>query len=444
MPSRPSSYSLKPLNQAMTQKTRRRRVEEKRLILAEWAEQEKVSVVELLGYLVHVETYHEGDRGVAAIGWQIFTGGKVFEKPVVTEQEATWMIEKGHLSQSVWLDFRLRLLDRIILPPVYKVCAYNSKHRPALTIYRHGVRAKLSEVLSSTISERLTLMDLSSLDSSSLSIGFKFGWGLDGSGDHSDFHQLTKRHFSTKSVMSVCVSVKTVVAKDGNGKEVSWTSSSAGSNKPQNVRPLALFPSKENKELMAEFVPQVEDEIKEIKENGVMDRHLEVKCTCEDALLTMADGKMVTTLLRLEGAYCTMCFATQEESQNPEVILEGFKITRSVQQITELALALTDPETGDITKKRDDYKVRQGVCGLPITTSDLTNNIPVCHAKIRTFEFLIDLLVRYLSHRKWYTPKNKVTYSKADLQLYKEKREWLKEFIYKELAINIGNPGALL
>ena len=126
--------------------------------------------------------------------------------------------------------------------------------------------------------------------------------------------------------MSVCVSVKTVVAKDCNGKEVSWTSSSAGSNKPQNVRPLALFPSKENKELMAEFVPQVEDEIKEIKENGVMDRHLEVKCTCEDALLTMADGKMVTTLLRLEGAYCTMCFATQEESQNPEVILEGFKI----------------------------------------------------------------------------------------------------------------------
>ena len=49
--------------------------------------------------------------------------------------------------------------------------------------------------------------------------------------------------------------------------------------------------------------------------------------------------------------------------------------------------------------------------------------------------------MRYLSHRKWYTPKNKVTYTKADLQLYKEKREWLKEFIYNALAINIGNPG---
>ena len=442
---RPSTYVHKPLNHSMTQRTRRRRVEEKRLTLAQWADQERVSVVALLGYLLHVETYHEGDRGIAAVGWQIFTGQEVFGKPVVTEQEATWMIEKGHLSQSVWLEFRLLLLDRIFLPPVYKVCAYNSKHRPALTIYRHGVKAMLSEVLSSTLSERLVHMDLSSLDSSSLSVFFKFGWGLDGSGDHSNFNQLTKRHFSTKSVMSVCVSVRTVVAKDSNGKEVTWTSSAAGSNKPQNVRPLALFPSKESKELMEEFVPLVEQEIEEIKDKGVVgkseDKNLEVICTCEEANLSMADGKMVTTLLQLGGAFCTMCFVTQEDSQKSEVIQEGFKITRSVQQITDLALALTDPETGEVAKKKDDYKTRQGVCGLPITTSDLTNNIPVCHSKIRTFEFLIDLLVRYLSHRKWYTPKNKVTYSKADLQLYKEKREWLKEFIYSALAINIGNPG---
>ena len=72
MPSRPSSYTLKPLNQSMTQKTRRRRVEEKRLTLAEWAKQEKVSVEELLGYLLHVETYHDGDRGITAVGWQDF------------------------------------------------------------------------------------------------------------------------------------------------------------------------------------------------------------------------------------------------------------------------------------------------------------------------------------------------------------------------------------
>ena len=45
----------KPLNHSMTQRTRRRRVEEKRLTLAQWADQERVSVVALLGYLLHVE-----------------------------------------------------------------------------------------------------------------------------------------------------------------------------------------------------------------------------------------------------------------------------------------------------------------------------------------------------------------------------------------------------
>ena len=74
---RPSTYVHKPLNHSMTQRTRRRRVEEKRAIFAQWAEQEKVSVVALLGYLLHVETYHEGDRGIASVGWQIFTGQEV-------------------------------------------------------------------------------------------------------------------------------------------------------------------------------------------------------------------------------------------------------------------------------------------------------------------------------------------------------------------------------
>ena len=38
---------------------------------------------------------------------------------------------------------------------------------------------------------------------------------------------------------------------------------------PQNTRPLAIFPEKENEELLAEFVPKVEEEIKLIKTEGV-------------------------------------------------------------------------------------------------------------------------------------------------------------------------------
>ena len=406
-----------------------------------------ILVVELLGYLLHLENYHEGDRGVATIGWQLFTGEKVFEKPAVTLEESTWMIEKGRLSQTSWEEYRLRLLDRIYLPPLYKVRAYNQQHRPTLTIYRHGVRAQLDEVLFLSLMERLEHMDLSGLDKSSLSVIFKFGWGLDGSGDHSNYRQLSKRHYNTKQVMSVAFSINCLTVTDKEEKKVSWTSTEGGgANRPQNVRPLAVFPSAENKELLEDFVPQVEAEIEVIKEQGLKVRveESEVLCKCKSADLSMADGKMVSTLLRLGGAFCTMCVCTQAESQQIETIEAGFTINRSVTQITDLAMSLMDPDSGDIIKKKGDYQSRQGVCGLPITSSDLTKNIPVCHAKIRTFEFVMELLIRYLSHRKWYTPTNGVKYSKEENKLYEDKRKWLQDNLLGELAINIGNAGEMV
>ena len=108
-----------------------------------------------------------------------------------------------------------------------------------------------------------------------------------------------------------------------------------------------------------------------------------VRATCEVAKLSMADGKMVSILLNLNGAYCTMCTRSQAECQKVEVIEEGFLIDRSVESIGQLALSLTDLETGEVIRKRADYKERQGICGQPITESDLTKNIPVCHSKIR-------------------------------------------------------------
>ena len=96
----------------------------------------------------------------------------------------------------------------------------------------------------------------------------------------------------------------------------------------------------------------------------------------------MANGKMVTTFLQLGGAYCTMCTKEQRECQELEVIEKDFTIDRSIESVRDLALSLADPDTGDIPKTKLDYKKRQGICDLPITHSDLTKNIPVCHAKI--------------------------------------------------------------
>ena len=72
----------------------------------------------------------------------------------------------------------------------------------------------------------------------------------------------------------------------------------AGHNRPEIVQPLALFPAKENKDLLADFIPQVETEIDEIKKEGVnvLKDGKEMKACCKKAI-AIADRKMVTTYL---------------------------------------------------------------------------------------------------------------------------------------------------
>ena len=133
----------------------------------------------------------------------------------------------------------------------------------------------------------------------------------------------------------------------------------------------------------------------------------------------MVDVKMITKLLNCGGAYCTMCVKTQAECQDPETIKAGFVIKRDVQGIKDPALALADEEMGDVVHGKGNYFARHCICRLPITETDLTKNIPVCHSKIRAFQWTIDLVVHYLSHKKWWTTTNKVKYSKEEKDDYK-------------------------
>ena len=248
--------------------------------------------------------------------------------------------------------------------------------------------------------------------------------------------------------MSVCFSLKKITIEDRSGKKVSWCSSTQGANKPQNVRPLLLFPEKETKELLQDLVPKVEEEISQIKKEGVgitVKEDVEFVATCDNGNLSMADGKMVNTLLQLGGSYCTMCSKSDADCHKPSVIQAGFVIDRSIESLKELALSLTDPDTGEIIKKKADYAVRKGVCDVPITESDLTKNIPVCHSKIRVFEWFIELLVREKSHQKWWSvSKSKVTYSKEEKEENKQVWDEVKQEFAEKLAVNIGNPGDMV
>ena len=116
-----------------------------------------------------------------------------------------------------------------------------------------------------------------------------------------------------------------------------------------------------------------------------------------------------------------MCAKSQSEYEDKDVIQAGFVIERDLETMKDIANALTEPDTGVITRKKGDYSTRQGICGAPLTESDLTKNIPVCHSKIRVFSWTFDLFVGELSHKKWPIPTNDVRYTKEDNALYKLK-----------------------
>ena len=127
----------------MSQRSRRRRVEEKREILQQWAKEEGVSVTVLLGLFLYLENWNGGNKNLASIGWKIFLEEAVVGMSRVRLEEAIWLMERSGMSQVVYLELRLRLKDRIYFPSVMYVRAENQRHQPALQIYRHGVKAPL-------------------------------------------------------------------------------------------------------------------------------------------------------------------------------------------------------------------------------------------------------------------------------------------------------------
>ena len=151
-------------------------MQSKRDQFCQWAMEEGVSVSQLLGYMLYLDNYHSGDRNVASVGWRLFCCDTVNDKPEATLEEAVWLVERASLSQSVYLDIRLKFLDRFKLPAVMHVTAENRRNRPVLTEYKHGVKAPLLQCLSLTLNERLTLIDLTGLDLN-IQVSFKFNWG---------------------------------------------------------------------------------------------------------------------------------------------------------------------------------------------------------------------------------------------------------------------------
>lgn len=431
---RPSEYEKAPITDPnLSKKTLRRRTKEFRDIFEDKAREFGCTTVQLAGLFIYLDSYPQ-DRQTAQLGWNLFEG-KAMEKQVSTP-EAVWIMERNKMSWAGYQELRLRLLDRLVLPPRYLISEMTKRSLPSLEEYNHGVRASLTECIKLTLEEQLSLIkEVPRL------INFKFCYGMDGSGQHSDYEQKSKKDYSTSSVVFSAFSLISISSSITD--EILWETTAH--NSPSTIRPLALFPSKETVEMLKDYAPTLDTEMKKIQQDGISlimpnGQHVTALFTAEgEEPMTMLDGKMITQLLGLGGAYCTMCDLTILDCHNPTNIEREFSINRDIAALHMQAFLMCEEGEGEILRNPSDYQARSGITSIPITEADLTKNIPVCHLKVHIFTWIRELMIRQNSHQKWHCSEKPVRFTPVEKAREKEAEEKLRIEVKEALAINIGD-----
>ena len=437
LPPRADGYQKQPLTQ-ISRKAARARVQNEKATFDSWCKDQGCTVVQLAGLFVQME-YYIHDRQLAKVGWDMFSGQLIQSKPEVSELEAIWMRESLGLSRDKYTELKLRLEDRIQLPPAYKVSQASRQLDPTSKPVQDGVLADLSDCLKVTLSEHLTLLS----NDVPANVSFTMTWGMDGSGDHGDYAYTETTSKSTRNVVSICFAVNAIFGPDGN---TMWSSKRLGHNSPRVTRPWGLIPAKENDDFLDKIMPVLLGQLDKLKQGLALTiggQQVQAECSKKPEM-SMIDGRMQIRLLQLGGAYCTMCHFSELTCHDKPRITTGFPITRSIESITELANSLLDTSTGQIAIKPKDYEKRQGITGIPKTTDDLTKIIAVCHSKIHAIKWIMQLMQRQNSTKKWGSVTNPVRYSPEEKQVEKQEFRSLKTKVKDALGINIGDEGDML
>ena len=169
--------------------------------------------------------------------------------------------------------------------------------------------------------------------------------------------------------------------QDSN-KKVVWMQPSPNSASSQ--RPLSLQMGKESSESLKSLAVFNED-ITRMKEVG---SSIEINGAPIQVFTEisghMMDRKAAQLYTGLGGSYCDLCSYSKEECLQEDIVKEGFKITRSIQEINSIFEELAN-EDGDIVRGKNDYAVRKGVTKKPIATGEVISQ-QVLHALLRTFD----------------------------------------------------------
>ena len=182
--------------------------------------------------------------------------------------------------------------------------------------------------------------------------------GEDGSGCHGQ-RQGRDIHINTRNRIIAGFRVGRIVNAETN--QLIYQELSQGA---ESERPFAIIPGSESRERVEELWDTILTELEEAK---VTDMEYLDKAICVTFEFTLqGDGKERKQLSGCGGAYCLFCYATEEDGNNLDRILEGFPIERSIDKTWETYDMLTKDDTQPIPKKTKDQDVRKGITQRPL------------------------------------------------------------------------------
>ena len=412
-------------------------------IFMEWCTVLSCSEADLAGFFIHL-AYSKKNHKLANVGWALFSRNPYPVVHEVSPVEAIWIIERMKISAARYLELQKRLEKRIIFPTYIQYHKEMLTMRPTtVTHLHHGVTVSMKEMLTLTLKEILMVIkDKGGVVP--LNIAFEFCWGMDGSGNHKDWNQMSKRAYSTKDMFLVVFSL-VKVWDEFDEKHLLWTPTK-GHNSPTNVRPLAIIPAQETDELLDEVVPLYESEVEEMQEAEFrliieLPGQL-IKARMNFQQISMIDGKMIFRISGQAGAYCFNCHFTKEQCHDLLLINseEIFYVTKSLEEMHEIAERLTDPRTGKIKKKTGDSEERGGQVHRPKVRHLPVNLVlPATHLKINVVTYIFEnFLPKQNSHQNSHTVTNKGKYTEAEKDHFKEARQELRDFVHEAVGIAFG------
>ncbi|CAL4131834.1 unnamed protein product, partial [Meganyctiphanes norvegica] len=225
--------------------------------------------------------------------------------------------------------------------------------------------------------------------------------GIDGSGGHKARHQLvdyTKSlqenpHLDPESyknylLMCFCPLQLSTIKKDGT-KAVIWEN-----NMPNSIsytRPLSLIRASESRDVIekeyggifSEIMTNTKQDISIAKQNSQININLHI-----ENVVSMVDGKMVSTLQGDSGSPCHYCGHSVNEINNLIYILKGFAITKSFEscQTTWRSIKNENIMWSD--------SARQGQCHKPLVEVKFH---AILHWKLRSFDFALQIYYRLVA-----------------------------------------------